>query len=94
MTANPANTAFFYFLGHKAGRAFLSHHRSQKKCQDSHCTPVSGIHEVVIILITNKTKCVSTSDKSIAVEKKIRSTMQKYDFKECDVNDADNSLIK
>lgn len=71
MTANPANTALFYFLGHKAGIAFLSHHRSQKKCQDSHCTPVSGIYKIVIILIANQTKCVSTSDKSIAVEKRL-----------------------
>lgn len=69
MTAHPANTALFYFLGHKADRVFLSHHRSQKKCQDSHCSPVSGIYEVVIILIANRPKCVSTADRSKAVEK-------------------------
>lgn len=70
MTANPANTALSYFLGHKADRAFLSHHRSQKKCQDSHGAPVSGIYEVAIILIAKQTKYVFTADKSIAVEKR------------------------
>lgn len=69
MIAHPANTALFYFLGHRADRVFLSHHRSQKKCQDSHCAPVPGIYEVAIILIANLTKCVSTADRSIAVEK-------------------------